>query len=877
MNDLLPAGIGQLAVTPVKDPRFGLHVAIFLADGKTIDDSQLRLVQCSGQERISESFDFELELHGNTDASQVPVSFDALLGRPITVVIDRPYEEPMAAAISQIAQANWRAVLSTQSAAEMARYASRFAVFNGIVTSFSLEQPGVYRAGMKAALWKLSLTNRYLMHTARSVRDAIAWLLGEHGIDCSVEGLAGSDNLASTRVQDWLQAGESDLDFLQRLMAKAHVFYYFEHYGARHRVVFANKPGYPRAYPNNRPLRYTYSDANALGQEQDDVLYEYSYRQTLSPSGVRTVFAQQNAASESEAQTTYRTLDASAPGADGPLPFHLHKVYQYGLEKSEVEHYTAQTARALRRTQIELAGSSSCPLLRSGYEFRISGDVRPELNGRSFVASSVKHEVNLDGVYRNQFEATDAACLLAPFSLQDTQQGALLARVVPAPGANGGTAPCGYKAYVPGNFEMAISDSIDRNASPSTWPGRGVYVEFAADLRSADARSRVVWVRVAAHMRSVPEIGAMVVVARANDESELPEVQSIIGNNGEYTITPTRWTYNTHVGSTSSTSYGDGQNIRYGKTSHFDLPKAMGIVDAKYKTGSFREVSFAQGASYGYSTSENAEKGLLSEGDSFGSTVDRRWAASNTAFSATGKTINETIVGKSDTSQQPSFKDSGEAAAAVSASKNTVYGNVYNSNTVNGNETTISHHTGTSDQTTAVDGASTSTATYGSTVKSTTTHKGDVEQTTSYKGTLTTHNTHDGRVSNTSIHHADASSATWVTGTLANKTVADLQTTSTAIGASNSNEAMGVQNHNSAIGTSNANSAVGVSIRNSAVGVSTDITGVIEQLSIAGHVRTDTIQTTIFPGLKIGVEPTQQIINTVNLDLKMLVGIQIVM
>ena len=116
------------------------------------------------------------------------------------------------------------------------------------------------------------------------LHDVIASIMRTHYIDYSLDAVSGNDNIAISRTQDWLQAGESDYEFLRRLMAKAHIYYYFQHTGNGHTVVFANRAAYPKAF-GDRPLRYTHTAINELGLQQNDVVFQYSYQQSLSSSG----------------------------------------------------------------------------------------------------------------------------------------------------------------------------------------------------------------------------------------------------------------------------------------------------------------------------------------------------------------------------------------------------------------------------------------------------------------------------------------------------------------------------------------------------------------------------------------------------------------
>ena len=406
--------IGQTKVAPVKEPLVCLHCAILLADGSWVDDDMFRLVNLQGQESISNPFEFQLTLHGNTDpiAGQV-LSFTDIIGRPVTFAINRPYREEHPYKAQQESCKAFKKALQGESAEELS-------CFNGIATGFAMHEPGVYNLTVKPALWKLTLTNRYCIHENKSIRSAIFDLLRQHKI--AVQGLenASCENPATAREQDWLQAGETDYEFIQRLMAKSHLYYYFKHTATGHTVVFANRPNYPLIFAEDRPLRYTYTQTDPLGLEQDDVIRQYSYQRTLQSSGVNGVFVRQQHAWEE-------------------LPFHIYKIYQYGCSGHEVAKYTNATASTIGAAETQLTGSSYCPAFRSCYQFQVDkqvgydcnpNPVRPSLEGKWYVLTQVQHHATLDGGYQNQFQATEADVLITPFSTRDTHQGTVLAKVV---------------------------------------------------------------------------------------------------------------------------------------------------------------------------------------------------------------------------------------------------------------------------------------------------------------------------------------------------------------------------------------------------------------------------------------------------------------
>lgn len=649
MNDRV-AGMTTVVAMLSPAPVVYLHVAIFLETGVILSDGCFRLVSFKGQESVSDHFEYELELHGNSDPDNgSELDFNDLLGRPVTVGIHYPaldgHEQPDREEVNK-----W-----FDQSVHGKDQSARLSLFNGIVATFSMEQPGVYRATMRPALWKLTLTNNYCIHRQLNVRDAIAGVLHKHNVDFSVASLVGSGNLAVARQQDWLQAGETDYDFVYRLMSKAHIYYFYLNTGTSHTVVFANRPVYPEAMPDGKPLRYCGTQADELGLSQPDIISDYRFQQSLASSAVNLVFTREEAAWEADAVAGFQSFHAQTKPAPGPLPFNQYQIYQYGCSDVEVDHYAYSTQDILDSGRQQLSGSSYCPYLHCGHRFSVTQEsrseqwplqVRSQLEGRSFVATQVQHEANLDGSYSNKFQASDASGLVTPFSIQETQQGSVLASVVS--GGHQGVPPVGWRYMQKDNFDPGSSRILDSEGISPVLEGKGVYVRFSTgqDIFSPDGAEsdEPVWVKLASHMQTVPEIGTTVMISRAQDQSELPEIQSIIQANGTKVIMPSGWTANTNVGSSYSTGYGDGKSIRFGLHSDANLDKAVAIVNQKYDTGKFRESSYSQGATYGYSTSENGADGLLSQSDSFGSTFSTHKGSESWSSTEFGTTTNHSLV-----------------------------------------------------------------------------------------------------------------------------------------------------------------------------------------------------------------------------------------
>jgi type VI secretion system secreted protein VgrG len=669
------AGIGETRIEPREAPRIrvALHVAILGPDGPLLDDRHLTVISIDGEERVSTPFTFHLELHGDdTHDSGVPAhAFDDLVGRTATIGIDRP-REPGTGVFDDDAE-----MQRFDHAVRGAPPGPGLCVFNGIVSAFSMAAPGTYRMTLRPALWKTTLTNRYCLYPERSIRDVIRAVLERHGIPHDLDRLSAPDNPANARVQDWLQAGESDYELLTRLMRKEHVYYYFRHDGTTHTVVFANDAHHPEAFDDpERVLRYTYTDEPGL--QQADQLREYEYGRSLTTSGTRTTVVRNREAWEDGRVLPFSTHHAGPVGDGGDCPCHVYRVHPYGGSQAAAERYNRDEWQSLRASATRLSGASLCAELRAAHAFRLGdgGPVRPTLAGRRFVALSVHHRAGADGHYDNRFEAVEAPALIAEFSLHNTEQGSILAEVTGV-----GEPPADWRFYTRSAFDPDTQGFVDRLAEPPEhWAPRGVRVRLATDA-GPEAEA---WVKLSPQMQSVPEVGAIVQVGRARDTSEAPEIQAIVQANGSRAATPTGWTAHTAVGSQYEARYGDAVSIGFGRNSRADLERARRLVLDAYEhrrpsvgpagTG-FSQASYRQGGSYSFATADDGRDGLLSAAESCGSTYSRH--AGQTSESELDVDVQRSRSRVRRESVQ-------ESTVCDSYSRSTVEGDTHSESTVHG-------------------------------------------------------------------------------------------------------------------------------------------------------------------------------------------------
>lgn len=826
MSAALPAiATAVRAISPT--PVVYLHVALFLAGGHVLSDETFRLVSFQGQESISEPFEFELELHANTSPRHGgTISFDDVVGQGVTVGIHYPALDAQGQQATRQQANQW-----FQDALARQDEPQRLSFFNGLVGAFSMEQPGVYRLTMRPALWKLTLTNRYQIHAQKSLRDMIDSLLKQHRLNYSVAALGGADNLAVTRVQDWLQAGESDYEFLRRLMAKAHIYYFFTSTATTHTVVFANRAAYPGAVPGNQALRYCSTAENELGLSQPDVISDYRYQQSLVSSVVNVVCTREEAAWEVDPVAGFHSYRASTQNDPGELPFNQYLIYQYGCSDAEADHFANNTQDSLDCASRQFSGSSYCPYLRCGHQFHTTQfpraeqsptPVRPALEGQNWVLTQVEHQATLDGVYQNKFRSSDARKLVTPFSLQETQQGAVLAKVVAHSSTS--SAPTNWRYYEKAAFDPETRTLSDSDATVVSESAQGACVVFSSDPDDAPG----VWVKLAAHMQTAPEIGALVLVARAQDQSELPEIQSIVQANGSKVVKPSGWTANTNVGSAYSTNYGDGQSIHFGLRSQADLNRATGIVRDQYASGKFRDTSYSQGASYSYATSEDGASGLLNQSDSYGSTYSTHHGATSSSQTVFDNTYNNALVTDTATSI---------STVAVLSSNTTTQALVQSTSTTGASQSleTVGAHVGLSTTGVSTTSSATGVRIQGS-MEGVSVNSSLVGDSTSTAVTgVSTQTTATG--ASTSVNVTGASTHTTLTGADTGISLTGVSSNTALTGASTSMSLVGSHSDMSLTGASSRMAITGESSSLSVLGSSTDLTlaGSSTNISIKGN------------------------------------------
>ncbi|SHE43625.1 Phage late control gene D protein (GPD) [Vibrio gazogenes DSM 21264] len=689
-------------------------------DAKTLNANYLRLVSLQGQEQVSEPYQFTLVLRGNglndvAQRNQQPFSdFSGLsaLDKPIKSLPD--VQGVAADLLGQWAQAklgysaDFKPVPNQASALPgnpNTPLPSRY--FQGIVSSVSLSAPGEFTAELVSPLFPLTLRNKYQVYKGLTIQGVLAALLepetsryGERfTVDYRITGWSAS------RVQDWLQAGETDFAMLQRLMNKAAIHFYFIHGDQGLTLVFSNQPSrqqgvaIPGASNGDVALRYSYTSIADLGLQQNDLLCNLSYKTQLTTQGVSSVLTHREANWETNdiaEVTSYPVADGKRDHSD----FHFYKTFAYGVNQDESQESLSNIDKQLACQQTTLTGEATSYLLSPGYAFTLTQQAtRPsaastlnpkgtlmsqgqhadsphstaanlmpaQFDGSVFVVTKITHKVSEHSPYTGSVEATplpkgaaakQSDVLITPFNIQDTHQGSVLATVVES------AVPKSSYFLEKGDFHTELATTqfgLEQADDPIIRQKQmGCVVQFVTDTGTDITH----WVALSDGAQSAPAAQSIVMIGRGDNESEIPQIQQVVSSHGSKTIQPAlwrnnSWMFNTNWGSSCNTSYGDSLNIHFGSEATPDLKTAMTIVQSAYGNptvlgAKFGGADYDHGCSFSYSTTGQGAKGLanasVSQGSHFSeshSEQDYSVGYTNTrqSFSKTNKSVNVSYQG----------------------------------------------------------------------------------------------------------------------------------------------------------------------------------------------------------------------------------------
>ncbi|MCF3592868.1 type VI secretion system tip protein VgrG [Rhodobacteraceae bacterium LMO-12] len=305
-----------------------------------------------GSDRLSAPFRYELTLQ----SEDPEIASDKLLGEAMSITIKR-----------------------SQSVDEAPRF------FHGIVDQFSYrgnESGGrfQYRLILRPSFWFLSKTMDNRIFQRMSVPDIVSQVLDDAGMSDYRLELSGS----YPEREYCVQYGESNLDFVQRLLEHEGIFYYFEFDDGAHTMVICDKLDSLKDAPACEELKFEQSSQQRTGEQ--DIISRIERIDTASPA--KWVHTDYDFEKPSADLMTTSDMSGWHTNDDKERYSYPGKYIEHG-RGADLSDLRVEEGRAL--SQVIHANSTAIPPC-SGQSFSLVGSLR-EADNIKFVILKSSYEI----------------------------------------------------------------------------------------------------------------------------------------------------------------------------------------------------------------------------------------------------------------------------------------------------------------------------------------------------------------------------------------------------------------------------------------------------------------------------------------------------
>ena len=262
----------------------------------------------------------------------------------------------------------------------------------------------LYTADVVPTIWQLSLRKNFRIFQGKKAQEIIRQVLEDDGIRSDRYRIALENE---NRLRKYcVQYGETDLDFISRILEEEGMFYFFEHYKDKHVMVISDSPAVHVPIQGNRSIACN-SHGGLVAEKESIRYFSYSQRQTPDAYTHRN-FNFKNPALDLTAN--------KSGGKQGRL-----EIYDYpALHVDQDRGNSLASVRIEQLTSLQKLGhgKSSSSRLIPGCTFTLDGHDSTSLNG-DYLLISVAHAGNQPQVleehagggasYGNSFNVIPAA------------------------------------------------------------------------------------------------------------------------------------------------------------------------------------------------------------------------------------------------------------------------------------------------------------------------------------------------------------------------------------------------------------------------------------------------------------------------------------
>ncbi|WP_372836424.1 type VI secretion system Vgr family protein [Puniceibacterium confluentis] len=444
------------------------------------DDDALLFAHLQGYDQVSRCFRYSVlarSFDPNIDAMD-------LLGQPVTVIVAADPDNP-----------------------------SVYRYISGMVDQFRFEGNDdedrfMYRLVLRPTLWLLSKTTDNRIFQEMTATDIITQLLDEHGISDYELRLRGSPEEREYCVQ----YGETDLDFLQRLMEHEGIYYFFEFEKQKHMLILSDDPTTLYAAAGVEKLRF---EPNAVpGRDGAGVVVKLS-RTDRVVSGLHTL-------TDYNFETPLADLVARNEHLKGHENDGMERYsYPGRYMKQSVGNYLA----AIRNQQDQahahqIWAESTAPMPASGHKFELFDYPRDQEN-IAYMILAVEYDI-WDGQYSARADPTRPEGFAAVYRMVPLDAGYCPPELTPRPVMKGPqtaivVGPAGEEIY---------TDTYGRVKVQFFWDREGKKNERSTCF----IRVSSVWAGSGWGFIQIPRIGQEVIVDFLDGDPDRPIITGRVYN-----------------------------------------------------------------------------------------------------------------------------------------------------------------------------------------------------------------------------------------------------------------------------------------------------------------------------------------------------------
>lgn len=273
----------------------------------------------------------------------------------------------------------FRAVLDNNATLTIWRDTEVQRIVNGIVTSVEQGDTGRYqtryRLTLRPAFWRAGLGRNSRIFQQQGFLAILETLMKENNISDYAHAL----RYTHAEREFCVQYNESDLDFINRMVAEEGIFYFFEHENGKHTLVFADTslavhdgPTLPY-YPNQQQTSF-----------DEPCVTTFKRRENLRPSEVLLKdYTFKNPRWEAASYDYARDMEHQTS------QYH-HYDYPGRFKSGDTgDAFTRWRVQALRNDAHQGEGASNCPALQPGLRFTLENHPLEDLNTRWQITQAI--------------------------------------------------------------------------------------------------------------------------------------------------------------------------------------------------------------------------------------------------------------------------------------------------------------------------------------------------------------------------------------------------------------------------------------------------------------------------------------------------------